>query len=508
MTIKYDVAVIGGGGSGLVAAVRAAQLGGKKVVILEKSGRTGGGMVMASTMRTFRSKWQEEKNLPDVTDMYLRKVMQDTYWRLDPELVGNAILATGKFFDWFLDLAGKEAGEKFRIGRYVFDDENGPLGPQMGGPGGVTGGGRFFMDTLREKCKDYGVDILLKHRVKDAEYKDGKISAVIADSPSGEVKVLCDSAIVACGSWINNDEIMKEICPQFLNAKKSIGPSAHMNPNYTGDGFSITKKANVKYDKSNYTLRMMGPMVMSKYVMPPNMGDSPFSIAVNKSSKRYACEPTQPRMGIFDSGLVMMEQPDGAVYIIFDKNTIEAQIKDAKENPKKEDDNIFTPPPLPETLVEAIEDMDNAAQNEADIYKADTIEKLAEEIGLDAFILSETISEYNAGCEAGFDKKCFKESKYLVPINEGPFYAIKAKLGTDGAFGGVLVNPNMLAYREDGSIVDNLYVTGDFASGRFVNMGGVKVQVLNDMSWALAGGFIAGSDVCKRGVKYWHKSTN
>ena len=68
-------------------------------------------------------------------------------------------------------------------------------------------------------------------------------------------------------------------------------------------------------------------------------------------------------------------------------------------------------------------------------------------------------------------------------------------LGTDGAFGGVLVNGNMQAYRADGALIPGLYVTGDFASGRFLNMGGVQVQVLNDMSWALASGFLAGTHV-------------
>ena len=37
------------------------------------------------------------------------------------------------------------------------------------------------------------------------------------------------------------------------------------------------------------------------------------------------------------------------------------------------------------------------------------------------------------------------------------------------------------------------YVTGDFASGRFLNQGGVKVQIINDLAWAFASGFLAGS---------------
>ena len=43
--------------------------------------------------------------------------------------------------------------------------------------------------------------------------------------------------------------------------------------------------------------------------------------------------------------------------------------------------------------------------------------------------------------------------------------------------------------------VEGLYVTGDFANGRHIVMDGVKKQVLNDMSWALSSGFIAGTAV-------------
>ena len=68
---------------------------------------------------------------------------------------------------------------------------------------------------------------------------------------------------------------------------------------------------------------------------------------------------------------------------------------------------------------------------------------------------------------------------------------------TDGAFGGVRVNPEMQAYKPDGGLVEGLYVTGDFATGRHINLGGVKRQVLNDISWALSSGFLAGTNAGK-----------
>ena len=90
-TYTCDIAVIGGGGSGLVAACRAAALG-KRVIVLEKDKRLGGGMNMASTMRTFGSKWQKDQNLPDTTALFLRNRMDETYWRLDRKLVGGMLL--------------------------------------------------------------------------------------------------------------------------------------------------------------------------------------------------------------------------------------------------------------------------------------------------------------------------------------------------------------------------------------------------------------------------------
>ena len=54
------------------------------------------------------------------------------------------------------------------------------------------------------------------------------------------------------------------------------------------------------------------------------------------------------------------------------------------------------------------------------------------------------------------------------------------------------VNARLQAMAVDGGVIENLYVAGDFASGRFINQGGVKVQIINDLAWAFASGFLAG----------------
>ena len=47
----------------------------------------------------------------------------------------------------------------------------------------------------------------------------------------------------------------------------------------------------------------------------------------------------------------------------------------------------------------------------------------------------------------------------------------------------------MLAWRK----IENLFVPGDFATGRHTNFGGVKEQVINDLGWAISSGWTAGN---------------
>ena len=53
------------------------------------------------------------------------------------------------------------------------------------------------------------------------------------------------------------------------------------------------------------------------------------------------------------------------------------------------------------------------------------------------------------------------------------------------------IDETMRAKAANGGIVDGLYVAGDLASGQFLNMAGIKKQILNDMSFALSSGYLA-----------------
>lgn len=486
-----DIAVIGGGGSGMVAAARAAEVSGKKVIVLEKTGVIGGGMNFASTMRTFGSRWQKERNIPDQTTDFMRRVMDETYWRLDPGLVKNALLGTGAFFDWYSSFEDPKTLARYEPRPYVFDiPVNGQVGPQI--DTFHNGSGRLFVQAMKRRCEELGVEICIGHAAYDVETADGRISAVLCRTDDKSVKIRCKVCILACSTWIRNERITNKVLPGFT--EMDILPNAHQNPAYTGDGIPIAEKAGAFIDWDSFCIRLMGPQCsFGEQSDLERLTHSKYNILVSLLGKRFACEPLAPRMDPFDTGHVLTQLPKGKAFFLFSANMLESIIEESRE-PSPPEKSPFAVQPLPDLDVIRSWFDEGIRKKPKEAFAAASVEELAGKMGIDPFALRATVDEYNASCREGRDWNFCKPTDALVPLDREPYYAIGGKLNTDGAFGGVRVNENMQAYSTaDGALVPGLYVTGDFASGRHISLGGVKRQALNDMSWALSSGFIAGT---------------
>lgn len=577
-----DLVVLGGGGSGLIAAVRAAQLSGKKVIVLEKANFIGGGMRSARTVRTFRSKWQQKRNLPDYFTQYAQLKMDYALWMLDPKTVENCMLGTGRFFDWLCELQGADFENQFTEGKYTMaDSEYEPIGPQIEDTGmnGKTFGG-IVVSIMQEKARGLGVEILTKHPVVDVEVENGRIVAAIARSEKGYVRVGCRACVMSIGSWIMNDEICSKYAPNYYavrwdtvmgDREKAISQAqaGHTNSNYTGDGIPIAEKAGAFIDYSSFCIRLLGPMAIGMGGAAGTLADSPYVMTVNLAGRRYCCEPIS-RMGAIDSPHLQVRQPHARGLSIFDRNVLQAVLDAQKNTPAATGAEQPSPgmPMMPMALSGSVDDiiaglktggsqsgppqgppgsssggappsggmtggsgggqgqgqggpggqagapgegqgngaMSGGTMNGGQMggstlpssYWADTLEELADKMGVDKNNFLETVKQYNEYCKKGSDMEMFKDKKYLIPINKGPFFAATSTYNHDGAFGGVKVNPDMQAYKDDQkSLVEGLWVTGDFATGRHCAFNGHKRQAINDLSWALSSGFLAGNSAAE-----------
>ena len=93
--ITVDVAVIGAGGAGLSAAVEAANLG-AKVVVVEKMAMAGGNTIRAAGgLNAPCTSLQAAKGVQDSLEIAYYDTMKGGHWKNDPELVRTLVRGCG-----------------------------------------------------------------------------------------------------------------------------------------------------------------------------------------------------------------------------------------------------------------------------------------------------------------------------------------------------------------------------------------------------------------------------
>ena len=99
--------------------------------------------------------------------------------------------------------------------------------------------------------------------------------------------------------------------------------------------------------------------------------------------------------------------------------------------------------------------------------QADTIEELAEKLGLPVETFAATVARYNELAEKGVDEDFGKEGYRLSKLVQAPFYGVRQAGGYMlCTMDGIRIDETMHAVTEAGEPIEGLYVCGDM-SGNF-----------------------------------------
>ena len=131
-------------------------------------------------------------------------------------------------------------------------------------------------------------------------------------------------------------------------------------------------------------------------------------------------------------------------------------------------------------------------------FKADTLEELAqqvvnkyyEEIKMDPQTLVETIKRYNSFVDAGEDSDWGKKT-LGYKIERGPFYAAWATPNLHDCYSGLRVNPDMQVLDIHGELIPNLFACGE-------SSGGMRIHGLGRV---MTSGYIAGRSAAANGAE-------
>ncbi len=97
-------------------------------------------------------------------------------------------------------------------------------------------------------------------------------------------------------------------------------------------------------------------------------------------------------------------------------------------------------------------------------YRADTIEELAEQMGIDAEEAVKAVERYNELCEKGIDEDFGKAAEYLIPVKTPPFYGFRETLECQTSLGGIDIDPFNRVVDAAGAVIPGLWAGGSDAS--------------------------------------------
>lgn len=443
-----DIAVLGAGAAGTCAALRAAELG-ASVVWVERESTTGGSAQFSEGIFGMGTRYQEEQGVEVTEQEVFETTMTYSHYRARPKLVRSFIEKSGSTVDWFEDHG------------VTFHDV---LSVVATNPDSLRtwhlydGYGAAAFGTLAQAAVDAGAQLLLETTASNLLFdEDGKVAGVACVASDGSVVAVNAKAVVVCtGGYGENEEMKREFLSDRWDLSRlvSIGSQSHF-----GEGINMCVAAgarpyNVGVINTHCAWDKEIGMTSNLYAVQ----QEPF-LWVNKDGKRFVNERAvcvDPAL----QGNAHSYQPEMLARTIIDQDTFDT-LKEGIPFPL----GAFFPAgtkldDLDECFEEGIE-MGIAA-------KADTIEELAEQMGMDASVLSATVEKYNEACDAGFDPEFFKAADMLIPVKNPPFYAVMTdSYSFTSTIGGVLINENAQALDEDNEPIPGLYVCGCDASGLY-----------------------------------------
>lgn len=475
--------VVCGGGSGLVAAVKAGQLG-KKVILLEKAKRVGGNMCLARDFSPVYSKLHADLGLRDIREEAAVKLSALTDGVIGSDIMRTAVFSSAEFTDWLLKFPGtknrfslemlknkhtQEAVLGSTILKLPQRIENKLSKDPSIGPGLV---GSFVKKIMLEAipAQKLDVEILPQHEARHLITDDiGRVSGVIAKDPGGETEIRCKAVILTTGGFGASDGKLQKYF-EFFNAEQP--PERLTVPSNTGDAIDMLQELGVEPNPERMFMSTFGPAHHPFSYSLCLTFDHPTALLVNQGGKRWMDES----IGSIGEAARSKVSPREVSWGIYTQKNIDDIMQ-----------VYLNDPSLNDVCAYYQEDLDReACYKKPPVYKADTIEELANKLNIDPATLKMTVESYNRFCINGNDEEFGKSAEFLAPREQGPYIAISGQLFSDIAAGGLSVDAKCRVLRSDNTPIPGLYGGGD-ATSAMLRRG--EMPVVSGLTWALASAY-------------------
>lgn len=315
--------------------------------------------------------------------------------------------------------------------------------------------GQALIGRLRWSLQDAAIPLWLNSPFEEFVVEDDRIVGVVAETPhEGRVSVRADRAVIlAAGGFAHNQAMREEYQQAPITTDWTVAHDGN-----TGD----TILAGM--DDLDAAVDLMDDAWWGPTSLPPGKEpmfhvaerNQPGAIMVNGRGERF----TNESASYVDVGHAMFENhteddPHIPAHFVMDKRFREQYVFET----------VFPRQSFPDEYVES-----------GYVTVADSLSELAVAIGVPAENLQGTVAEFNEYARRGEDPAFHRgDSAYdryygdpshdpnpcLGSIEKAPFYAVEMWPGDLGTKGGLLTDEWARVLREDGSVIEGLYATGN-----------------------------------------------
>ena len=431
----WDVIVIGGGNAGVCAAIAAAERDCSVLVIEAAPADMRGG----NTRHTRNLRAMHEAPTDVLTDRYSFEEYWDDLMRVTKGVTNNDLAE--------LTLRGSAALTAWLGARGVRFQAalSGTL--NLGRTNAFfLGGGRAMLNALCRHAETVGVQFIYDAEVDDVQLIDGFCEGIVVNWNDRRLTLSCKQLVTAAGGFEANLDWLAE----------GWGDAAK---NFLVRGTPFNK-GKILRSLLDHGAKPVGALDQCHAVaidarapkydggIASRLDAVPFAVVLNKDADRFYDEGEDfwpKRYAIW--GRLVAGQPDQIAYAIIDSQGVNRFMP-----------SVFTP------IVD------------------DTIEGLAEQLGLPPDATRSTIDAYNAACPAGqidqsiLDGKSTKgltpeKTNWSAPISTPPFYGYPLRPGITFTYMGVAVNERAQILMADGRPFANMFAAGEIMAGNILGQG-------------------------------------
>lgn len=449
---EYDVdlAIVGAGATGTMAALEAMEAG-LNVLVLEKCGKVGGTSVCSTGFAAIQSDMQKETGTDEYTvDSAFQMLMDFCKWRADAPLVYNILSTSGGVAD--------------KLQAY-WDQTDNPGVTKVGVTAHDTGKGTDKFNVLYEQfLVPGGVNVMLETTATELIMDGDAVVGVKAEKQDGtSVTVNAKAVLVCTGGFGGNSEMLTEYFGHdnfYLNGLSSN----------VGDGINMCLAAGavLSDEVSPHLAEFCSNNTVDFYAGYMKFVNQAGFLALDPSGQRFVNEEFFVTQALSYGASALRRV--GYAYIIFTQDQLDAMVENGLWGILSEDtisslkyrERIIVPSYY--TLNDEME----AALAAGEAWKADTLEELGQAIGFgDQAIYQAAIEDYLQVLETGEDPLFGKRSDMMPDLDNGPYYAVRVISAIDGTYNGIRVNQDMQALGADYQPIDGLYVGGQDSGGYF-----------------------------------------